>query len=182
MSFWKGSNQTEPNNGMMGKIFDPIANRATDMFESTQNFQLGIIIFFTGLFLIATSFLFLPFVILRPYKFCLLNSLGTITIFASILVLRGSRVLNKLFSKEKIIFTLMFLVTFILELYFSLINPSYWLVLISAGLHFLSTLYIILSFVPYGTQILNKIVGYTGQFGKWVAGKGFNKGKEILPF
>lgn len=97
------------------------------------------------------SFLFLPLAVLRPYKFCFLNSLGTITIFISLILFRGKRILSKIFSKEKIIFTLMFLFTFILELYFSLLNPSYFLVILSAGLHFISTLYIVLSFVPYGT-------------------------------
>lgn len=152
------------------------------MVDQTQNFQLGLIVFFSGLILIGLSFLFLPLAILRPYKFCLLNSLGTITIFISIILFRGKRILLKFFSKEKRIFTLTFLVTFALELYFSLINPSYFLVFFSAGIHFISTLYIVLSFVPYGTQILNQILGYTGRVGKWVAGKGFSKGREVLPF
>ncbi len=54
--------------------------------------------------------------------------------------------------------------------------------MVSSGLHFVATLYMILSFVPYGTQILNQVLGYLGKFGKWVGGKGLNKGKEILPF
>lgn len=90
--------------------------------------------------------------------------------------------MGKFFSKEKAVFSVMFLTTFLLELYFSLLNPSYWFVIISSGLHFVSTLYIILSFVPYGTQILTQVLGYMGSFGKWVGGKGLNKGKEILPF
>ncbi len=152
------------------------------MVDQTQNFQVGLVVFFTGIFLLAMSFIFLPFVILKPYKFCLLNSLGTITIFASIIIMRGKAVIEKLFSKQKVFFTMMFLFTFIMELYFSLLNPSYWLVIISSGLHFISTLYIILSFVPYGTQMLTQILGYMGIFGKWITGKTMNKSKEILPF
>lgn len=65
--------------------------------------------------------------------------------------MRGKNVIYKLISKEKIVFTLLFLITLILELYFSILNPSYWMVIFSSGLHFTSTLYIILSFIPYGT-------------------------------
>lgn len=121
------------------------------MVDQSKNFQLGLMVFFTGIFLLSMSFIFLPFVVLSPYKFCILNSLGTITIFVSIILMRGKRILTKLFSKPKVPFTMLFLVTFLMELYFSLINKSYLFVLISSGLHFISTLYMILSFVPYGT-------------------------------
>lgn len=103
-----------------------------------------------GVAIFGLSLLFLPLVLIKPYKFCALNCLGTFTIFCSIIIMWGKIIIRKLFSKEKLIFILLFMITFVLEIYYSLFNTSYILVLICALLHFISILYITLSFIPYG--------------------------------
>lgn len=112
----------------------------------------------TGFILLGLSFLFFPLIFISPYKFCALNSLGTCTLFASIIFMKGSSILKKLFGKKMILFTLMFLISLICEIYYSVINEQYIMVLIFLAMQTLSILYLVLSNVPNGVSFLNSMI------------------------
>lgn len=137
------------------KLIDPFSNKANSIAESAQNYQLGIFILFTGVFILGVSLCFFPLIFIKPYKFCAMSSLGTFTIFVSLIVMRGKQLLFSLLSKSKALFTLAFFITFILELYFSLIKEKYIFVLVFFTLHMVSILYISISYIPNGVQFLN---------------------------
>lgn len=50
---------------------------------------MGLFVLFTGIILIFISFMFLPLAFIKPYKFVALNSLGTMTVFSSLIIMRG---------------------------------------------------------------------------------------------
>lgn len=80
------------------KIMDPFSNKANSIVEQSQNYQLGLFILGTGLAIFSLSLFFFPLIFIKPYKFCALNSLGTFTIFVSIIVMRGSSICKSLLS------------------------------------------------------------------------------------
>ena len=143
--------------GFFANKVNSLNEKTNSIVEQTQNYQLGIFIMLTGFCILGLSLLFLPLVFIKPYKFCALNSLGTFTLFISIFVMKGPKILKTLFGKKMIFFTLMFFGTLVGELYFSVFNERYFFVLVFCGLHLVSILYIVLSFVPHGVGFLNTI-------------------------
>ena len=159
------------------KIVKKIENKTQSVVESSQNYQLGILIFITGIFFIGLSLVFLPFIILQPYKFCALNGFGTFSIFLSLVFMRGKPVLKTLFGKQKIVFTVLFFTSFCCEIYFSVIDPQYLLVLLSFVVHFASICYLLFSIVPGGVKFLNTVFGTAWAMVKyfiWSSGNGSN--------
>ncbi len=136
----------------------------------------------TGFIILGVSLLFLPLILIKPYKFCALNSLGTITLFISIIIMRGSQIWKTLLGKKMGPFTFMFLLTFLLELYFSLINEKYIMVLICFILHSISILYIVMSMIPNGTNFLTTILKSVLKFLGYIFSSCFKRGKkDLLP-
>ena len=67
-----------------------------------------------------------------PSKFSAFFTIGSINILISIALLKGTlKFLKSLFSKEKIIFTISYVITIIGTIYYSIINKNYIFVLIS---------------------------------------------------
>ena len=92
---------------------------------------MGLFVLFTGIILIGLSLMFLPLVILNPFKFVALNSLGTMTVFSSLIIMWGVQMIWNLLSWKMIIFTFLFLFTFGFEIYFSVIWKEYILVIMA---------------------------------------------------
>lgn len=141
------------------KIVQRVDQKAQSVVESAQNYQLGLLMLATGAFFVSLSLFFLPFVAVKPYKFCALNCFGTFSLLLSLVFLRGKGVLRALFSRQKVFYTLVFLTSLVAQLYFSVISPSYVFVLLSFGAHFSSCLYLLFSLVPGGVRFLNTVFG-----------------------
>ena len=156
------------------KIVQKIERKTNSIVETTQNYQIGVLLLITGFFFIAISLLFLPFVILKPYKFCALNAFGTFSLFLSLIFLRGKPILQTLFGKQKISFTLLFFASFACEVYFSVIDPSYLLVLAAFLIHAASIFYLLFSVVPGGVKFLNTVFGSGWSFLKYIVRSGAN--------
>lgn len=135
----------------------------------------------TGFCLMGLSFFFFPLIFIRPYKFCALYSMGSVTIIASIVVMRGNSVLIKFFNKKSIAYSLMFIVSLMMELYFSVIKEKYVLVLISFALNLTSTLYLACHYIPSGVNFLN--YGFSKFFGilKNTIFRCFRSNQDLLP-
>ena len=72
------------------------------------------------------SLFYLPFIILMPAKFSSAFTLGSINILISLSVLKGPlKFFKSLLSKQKILFSLIYFLTIIGTLYFSIINKVY---------------------------------------------------------
>ena len=84
-------------------------------------FGLGIVCFIIAL----TS---LPFIVLGPAKFASTYTLGSLLLISSLALLRGPRsFLRNLLLKDRLPFTLIYLTSVGLTIYFSLILGSYFL-------------------------------------------------------
>ena len=110
------------------------------------------IVFFTGIVVIIISLLFLPLVVIAPKKFTLLFALGTFVSISSFIFYFGTnKFFEVLFNKDRIWFTLIYLIGFFGCLFFPVFfNKNYFLVLIFSGLELISTLFFILTFLPGG--------------------------------
>ena len=139
------------------KVVKKIETKTNGIVETTQNYQIGILLLLTGFCFIGLSLLFLPFVVLKPYKFCALNAFGTFSIFMSLIFIRGKSILKTLFGKQKIFFTFLFFISFFSQLYFSVIRPDYIIVLASFAVNAVCISYLLFSVVPGGVKFLNTV-------------------------
>jgi hypothetical protein len=90
------------------------------------NYTYFIISLLVGIGLIVLSTLFIPFIVLSPYKFTLLFTLGSMCIIASFAFIKHPYEYAKsLFASDKLPFSLSYLISLLFSIYFSLINKSY---------------------------------------------------------
>lgn len=141
---------------------------------------MGLFVLFTGIILIFISFMFLPLAFIKPYKFVALNSLGTMTVFSSLIIMRGVKMCKKLLSRKMIIFTFLFLFTLLFEIYFSVVRKEYFMVIMSFIGHQISITYLLFSNLPNGTYILNTVYGKILSFLRYVFSSCFKR-KDLLP-
>ena len=136
-------------------VIEKVQNKTEELTSQLPYLKIGIIFMLIGFLFISLSFLFLPFVIIEPYKFCAMNSLGTLHLLIAVYFLKGKKFLEFLFSKSKIIFTLAYLTTLALEVYLSIFNHQYILILVTMSVHIVSALYLLFSSFPKGVGLLN---------------------------
>ena len=127
-------------------IINKIKGKTSDVQTSIENYKIGFLLMFTGLIFMALSTVFIPLVLLSPYKFIALNCFGTICIFLSIIVMKKKKAFSFLIEKHTVPYTMLFLTSLMLEFYFSMINKNYILVFITFGVNFISIAMIIVSF------------------------------------
>jgi hypothetical protein len=158
-----------------------IESRTQSIVESAQNYQIGLVLMFTGLVFLFVSFMFLPLVIISPYKFCALNAFGTFTLFASLIFIRGNQVLASLFGKEKILYTISFFGSLLAEIYFSVIHKSYLMVILFLIVHLASIAYLVLSILPGGVSFLNGTFKYIFKFITMLFKRVLKREDNLLP-
>ncbi|KAI5964158.1 uncharacterized protein KGF55_002100 [Candida pseudojiufengensis] len=114
-------------------------------------------------------FLF-PILSLKPRKFALLWSLGSIFFLVSFGVLQGPQAyLIHLFSSTRIIFTIIFGASIILTLISSLSLKSTLLSIVFAAIQLLSAVWYSVSYFPLGKQTLNLAGSVArGQVDNWI--------------
>ncbi len=105
---------------------------------------------------------FLPLVLLRPQKFCLFFSLGSILSMASFAVLRGPiEQLKHMFSLQRLPFTSTYIGSLVLTLYAAFVMQSYLLVLLFMALQAGALGWYLLSYIPGGAPILKVLTRTT---------------------
>lgn len=114
-------------------------------------------------------FLF-PVLSLKPRKFALLWSLGSIFFLVSFGVLQGFQAyMVHLFSSTRIIFTIVFVTSIVLTLVSSLSLKSTLLLIIFAAIQLVSALWYTVSYFPMGQQTLNLASGVArSQVESWI--------------
>ena len=101
------------------------------------------------------AFLTLPMLVLRPGKFALAFSLGSLLVMFGFCVLIGPvNQIKHLLSKDRLPFTVTYFGSLALTLYFSVGNPSYFGAIISAIIQIIALVSYIAAYFPGGTQTL----------------------------
>ena len=97
------------------------------------------------------SFLFLPTFILSPHKFALLFTSGSICVLVALAFYHGPlKFVKKLFTKEKWMFSAMYICSLILTLWASVIMGSYFLTLIAIIVQAVAMMWFLCTSFPGG--------------------------------
>lgn len=114
-------------------------------------------------------FLF-PVLLLKPRKFALLWSLGSIFFLVSFGVLQGFRpYMTHLFSSTRAVFTVVFVTSIVMTLVASLSLHSTLLSIVFAAVQLLSAVWYTVSYFPMGQQTLNLASGVArSQVESWI--------------
>jgi len=120
-------------------------------FEVEKSYKVFFIILSTGLGLILLSLMFLPIVWMSPQKFVSIFSLGClISVISFVFVYGTSEYLDMLFNSKRFLFTVLFLLSIGLGIYFSFNKTYYIISLICAVVQMITLVVFTLSFIPGG--------------------------------
>jgi hypothetical protein len=154
----KGSNETD-DQGCLKTYTDKISVYMKEKVQVETNYTYFFILLSIGLVCFCSSLFILPFVFLSPGNFIFFFSIGCIFILISFLFVYGTQVyFSKLFSSERVYFTLLFFGSLIVGIVSSCFTSSFLLSLICAVLQLISLLVFVLSFIPGG----NTGIGFIG--------------------
>lgn len=113
-------------------------------------------VFLLGMFLISTSFSFLPVFIIAPQKFALLFAFGSMTMLGSLTILKGPQAFfTAIIQRPQLPFTVAYAIGLVGTLVSTILLKSFVLTAIFGVLQALALLYFMASFVPGGQRILN---------------------------
>ena len=105
------------------------------MQAAAANWKYFAVFFILGSLLIFLSFCYLPFIILMPAKFAKVFTLGCISILISLGILKGfNSLLSTLFDKERMLFSISYILSLFGTIYAAYFMHSYFLVLITSFL------------------------------------------------
>ncbi|RHZ23529.1 hypothetical protein DYB31_008502 [Aphanomyces astaci] len=114
-----------------------------------------LLLLLAGLFFGMAS-LFLPLLLLRPSKFALSFSFGSISCLSAVAALRGWKsYCTSLLQAEHILLTTLYLISLGATLYSCLVMGSYLYVLVSAGVQLVTLGYFLVSAFPGGVAAFN---------------------------
>lgn len=109
-------------------------------------------ILMASVFFMLAFFIGLPTIVLRPHKFALCFTLGSMLYMASFALLKGPMAhLQSMITMDRLPFTVSYVGSMGLTLYSALVVRSYVLVILSSGLQMATLVYYMLSFLPGGT-------------------------------
>ena len=160
-SFGRGGTVNEDtnaseNSGMLNKL----KNNVKETFEVEKSYKYFFIFIIVGIGLIFLSLLFLPAVVFFPQKFVGLFSLGSLIVLSSFIFIYGTGgYLELLFSRSRITFTIMYIASICVGIYFSFIKNYYIISLISALIQMVTLIIFTLSFIPGGQTGINFMFG-----------------------
>jgi len=127
-------------------------------FSSRQRWKPFVTLLALSLLMFVLAGAFLPLVLLRPQKFCLFFTLGSMLNMASFAVLRGPvEQLKHMFSLQRLPFTSTYVGSMVLTLYAALVIQSYVLVLLFSALQAAALSWYLLSYVPGGAPALKMV-------------------------
>ncbi len=139
---------------------DTVKEKLIRLFEVEISYTYFIVTFAIGFLVLFISLFFLPYAIIKPQKFVSLFSLGSVIIVSSFIFLNGTRnFISKLFDSGRKVFTILFLVSIFVGIYFSY-NETYIIIShLCALFHLLSLVSFVLIFIPGGYLGINFLWG-----------------------
>jgi hypothetical protein len=127
-----------------------LLKKLQDNIEVEKSYQTFFILMMIGLGLLCLSLVFLPVIILSPYKFVLCFSLGSLIILISFIFIWGTKAyFETLFSKNRFLFTLLFLGSILLGIMFAW-SEYFFFSLLCSIYQLISLIVFTLSFIPGG--------------------------------
>jgi len=123
--------------------------------------------------------LFLPLVLVRPQKFSLFFTLGSLLVMSAFAVLRGpTEQLKHMLSIQRLPFTATYLGSMVLTLYAALVAQSYLLVVLFSAVQVCALTWYVLSYVPGGAPALKLFAKVASRGVRSCCG---GEGKQLLP-
>lgn len=118
------------------------------------------------------SFFLFPVLALRPRKFGLLWSMGSLLFVASFGILQGPySYMKHLLSRERIVFTTVFFGSVLSTMYAAVVMRSTLLTIFCSIIELFAILYYTLSYFPFGAQTVTWFTSYmVGYFGGFLGG------------
>jgi hypothetical protein len=148
--------QVQEEKGFFGRMSDSVKSSV----EVEKSYKLFFLFLSVGIGLLFFSLFFLPFVIFSPSKFVSLFSLGSIVTLSSFIFLYGTTgFIGMLLNGNRKFFTLLFISSLVLGLYFAIFQVNYIVSLILAVIQLITLIVFILSFIPGGHTGINFIGG-----------------------
>lgn len=127
-----------------------LMKKLQESIEVEKSYQTFFIMLMIGLGLLCLSLVFLPVIVLSPYKFVLCFSFGSLLILISFLFFWGTKAyFETLFSKNRFVFTLLFLGSIILGIMFAW-SQYFFFSLLCSIYQLISLIIFTLSFIPGG--------------------------------
>lgn len=122
-------------------------------------------------FFFGISFVLFPVLAVKPRKFGLLWSLGSLMFIVAFAILNGPvAYLKHMVSKDRIYFSAFFVGTVMLTIYFSIVVKSVILTFIFGILELIAVVYYTVSYFPFGAQALSMITSTSGRQLLWFVG------------
>ncbi len=148
----KGGTASEDNISNEKRCLTRLKNKLISKIQVETSYLKFGIVFITGVAIIILSLFFLPLILISPKKFALLFALGTFVSLSSFIFYYGTaQFLDILFNKDRIWFTIVYLIGFFGCLFFpTFFGKNYFIILVFSGLEMISTLFFILTFLPGG--------------------------------
>jgi hypothetical protein len=148
--------QVKEEKGFLGRMSDSVKGSV----EVEKSYKLFFLFLLIGIGLLFFSLFFLPLVLFSPGKFVSLFSLGSIITLSSFIFLYGtSGFLGMLFSRERLLYTMLFIGSLVLGLYFAFIHGNYIASLVLAVTQLITLIIFILSFIPGGRNGIDLVIG-----------------------
>ena len=136
--------------GTINSCKDKLLKKLQENIEVEKSYQTFFLLLVIGLGLLCISLIFLPVIIISPYKFVLCFSFGSLTILTSFLFIYGTKsYFEILFSQNRFPFTLLFLASIFLGITFAWSN-YFFFSLICSIFQLVSLIVFTLSFIPGG--------------------------------
>lgn len=115
---------------------------------------------FFALLCFSLAFFTLPMIPIRPQKFALAFSMGSLLAFAGIAILQGPwEYIKSITAPDRLLFTVSYFGSMILTLFFAM-NGYYFLTIIASIIELLALISYFISYIPGGTSGL----GYVSQY------------------
>lgn len=133
--------------------------------EVETSYTSFLIVLAIGCGVLFLSMMFLPLILIKPNKFISLFSLGSILVMSSFIFIQGTKsYFSSLFSKERYLFTTLYLASIICGIYFSFNNAWFFIAYFCVIFQFIALTVFIFSFIPGGQIGISYIFSYLKSF------------------
>ncbi len=147
---------TEEQSGMLKSITNNIQNSI----EVETDYKMFFIFIAIGMGFICLSLMFLPIILLSPQKFVTLFSIGSIVSLSSFIFVYGTQgYISMLFSPERKWFSMLYLVSIFVGLYYAFFHSYYLVSIICALIQLITLIIFTLTFIPGGSSGISLLVG-----------------------
>jgi hypothetical protein len=152
-SFFSGPTANEDiEAGDQTNLLGKITSNFTNTLEVQTNYKAFFIVLGVGIIFLIFSLMSLPFVVLFPQKFLSLFSIGSVITLSSFIFIYGTaKYIKMLFEKSRLPYTIAYIVSIVLGVYFAFIKEYFLYSLICAVVQMITLVIFCLTFIPGGS-------------------------------